>query len=87
MDKNKCKVTVEIFGEAYTLKGDMEAETVRKIAATVDQRMRQLARSNSRLSVAKVAVLTALNLADDLMRAQDEVNRLRRELALLREKR
>ena len=33
------------------------------------------------------AVLTALNLADDLMRAQDEVNRLRRELALLREKR
>ena len=33
------------------------------------------------------AVLTALNLADDLMRAQDEVNRLRRELALLRERR
>ena len=41
----------------------------------------------NRVAAYTAAVLTALNLADDLMRAQDEVNRLRRELALLREKR
>jgi cell division protein ZapA len=76
MDKNKCKVTVEIFGEAYTLKGDMEAETVRKIAATVDQRLRQLARSNPRLSVAKVAVLTALNLAEEFGKLEQDYQEL-----------
>ena len=76
MDKNKCKVTVEIFFFFYTLKGDMEAETVRKIAATVDQRMRQRARSNPRLSVAKVAVLTALNLAEEFGKLEQDYQEL-----------
>ena len=35
---------------------------------------------SGRIPANTAAVLTALNLADDLMRAQDEVNRLRREL-------
>ena len=57
-----------------------------RVAAYVDRQMTETMRSG-RIPANTAAVLTALNLADDLMRAQDEVNRLRRELALLREKR
>lgn len=76
MDSKKCKVTVEIFGEAYTLKGDVEEEEVRRIAALVDQRMRQLARGNARLSAAKIAVLAALNLAEEQRKLEKDYQEL-----------
>ncbi len=76
MSENQCKVTVEIFGETYALKGDIEPERVREIAAIVDERMKKIAKSNSRLSPAKVAVLAALNLADDLLRLEQDYNQV-----------
>ena len=59
------KVTVEIFGEKYALKGDLKAEKVLKLAAIVDKKMRTVAKGNSNLSPVKVAVLVALNIADE----------------------
>lgn len=76
MSENKCKVTVEIFGETYALKGDGESERVKRVAAMLDQRMKLIARANSRLSPAKIAVLAALNIADDFLRLEQDYQQL-----------
>ncbi|MEN6414458.1 MAG: cell division protein ZapA [Veillonellales bacterium] len=76
MDEKICKITVEIFGESYALKGDLEAERVKRIAALVDERMKQVAKTDSRLSPSKVAVLAALNLADDFLRLEQDYQQL-----------
>lgn len=64
-------VTVKIFGSEYTLKGVAEPEYVIKIASFVDDRMNEVARSSSVASTTKVAILAAVNIADELFRSQD----------------
>lgn len=76
MDDKKYKVTVEIYGESYALKGDIETERVRALAALVDKRMKMIAKTNARLSPTKVAVLAALNIADDYLRLENDYNHL-----------
>jgi len=72
MKKEKHKVTVEIFGETYNLKGDLEPEKVLKLAEIIDRRMRKIAQSNSRLTPAKVAVLAALHVADEYLKLEQD---------------
>lgn len=63
-------VTVSIFGKEYMLRGAAEAEYVRDVAAFVDQRMNEVARGTSVASTARVAILAAVNIADELFREQ-----------------
>ena len=52
---------------------------VRRVAAYVDRKIGELTLA-TRLPAADAAVLTAITLADDAFKAQDENTRLRREL-------
>lgn len=63
-------VTVTIFGREYTLKGEADPEYVRRIAAFVDERMGEVARGGAVGSTDKVAILAAVNIADELFREQ-----------------
>ena len=76
MKKDKHRVTVEIFGEVYNLKGDLEPEKVKKLADFLDQRMRRIAQANSRLSAGKIAVLAALNIADEYLRLEADYRQM-----------
>lgn len=76
MDEIKHKVTVEIFGEHYSLKSDKEAQRVKEIAALVDSRMKTISKANSRLSPVKVAVLVALNIAEEYLRLEEDYKHL-----------
>lgn len=76
MNKDKHKVTVEIFGEIYNLKGDLEPEKVKKLAGFLDLRMRRIAQANSRLSADKIAVLAALNIADEYLRLEQDYRQM-----------
>ncbi len=58
------RIKVEIFGHTYTLRGPSEPEHLQRIAAFVDQKMRDIYEKNSQLDLQTLAVLTALNLAD-----------------------
>lgn len=64
-------VTVKIFGSEYTLKGTADPEYVLKVAAFVNDRMNEVARGSSVASTAKVAILAAVNIADELFRSQE----------------
>lgn len=74
------RVAVSIFGEEYVVKGSSNREQILVVAAYVDQRMRQIAERSPRLSFGKVAVLTALNLADELLKLQNDYDNLLRLL-------
>jgi len=73
---NTNKVTVEIFNQEYIVKGSENAEYIEMLAAYVDRRMRMIEQRNHSLSIAKVAVLTALNLADELNKLQEDYDEL-----------
>lgn len=73
---NKNKVTVEIFGETYALKGDMDTEHVKRLARMLDEEMREIAKGNNRLPTAKIAVLAALNLADEYLKLEVDYRQL-----------
>ena len=74
--KNINKVTVEILNQEYIVKGSENAEYIEMLAAYVDRRMRMIEQRNHSLSVTKVAVLTALNLADELNKLQEDYDEL-----------
>jgi cell division protein ZapA len=60
-------VRVNIFNQSYSLRSASgDGEHVERVARLVDERMRAVASGLAVHDVAKVAVLTALNLADEL---------------------
>jgi Uncharacterized protein conserved in bacteria len=74
MDKNK--VTVEIFGDTYALKGDMDAARVKCLAQMVDEQMRQLAKGSQHLPPTRLAVLAAMNTCDAYLKLQKDYQEL-----------
>ena len=61
-------VTVEIYDQTYHLSGQ-DAAHVRDLAARVDAKMRAVAAQGRTVDSLRVAVLAALNLADELSQA------------------
>jgi cell division protein ZapA len=58
------------------VKGDEEPDYIEMLASYVDRRMRMVQQRNVNLSTSKVAVLTALNLADELNKLQEDYDEL-----------
>lgn len=61
-------VTVTIFGHEYTLRGEADSGYVEKVADFVDHKMCEIAENSTVASTAKVAILAAINIADELFR-------------------
>ncbi|HVT02556.1 MAG TPA: cell division protein ZapA [Thermoanaerobaculia bacterium] len=64
-------ISVEIFGQTYNVRGEGDPAYLTELARLVDSRMHEIA---SQLSTAvepmKIAVLAALNIADELARSR-----------------
>ncbi len=76
---DKQKTTVRVAGKEYTLVSADSPEYISRVANYVDRRITETAFA-TRMNKESVAVLVSLNMADELMKAQDENARLRREL-------
>ena len=66
-------VRVEIFDQAYNLRGS-DPEYISKLAEYVDAKMRAVAEQTHTVDTVRLAVLAALNIADEyhlLKRTQD----------------
>ena len=72
MAHEPVKITVEIFGEKHVVRGEGTAAYIQGLAHEVDKKMRLIAQRLPRLSVHQTAVLTALNLADELAKLREE---------------
>ena len=66
-------VHVDIFGQTYTVRAGTDAGYVEKLAAYVDSQMTEVSRSAGAVDSVRVAVLAALNIADECfqLRAQE----------------
>jgi cell division protein ZapA (FtsZ GTPase activity inhibitor) len=60
------RVEVEIFNKAYVLRSAGGGARILEAARIVDERMRQISSQITTHDVVKIAVLTALNLADEM---------------------
>jgi cell division protein ZapA len=63
-------ITVEIYDQTYRLNGN-DKEYLERLAATVDAKMRAVASHGRTVDSLRVAVLAALNLADELARLEE----------------
>lgn len=69
MDQGEA-VDIEIFGRVYHVKGRDNREYLQDLARLVDRTMREIADQVSTVDTARIAILAALNLADQLSRCQ-----------------
>jgi cell division protein ZapA len=76
----KNRLTVEIYGQQYRLSGKASINHMRMIAGFVNDKMTEIAKMNPRLDTAKIAVLSAVNIADDYARLRLEYEELLRLL-------
>jgi cell division protein ZapA len=63
-DVNNASVRVEIFDQAYNLRGS-DPEYILKLAEYVDGKMRAVAEQTNTIDTVRLAVLAALNIADE----------------------
>jgi cell division protein ZapA len=65
-------VEVEIYGQTFRIAtDDAVPDYVQRLAVYVDERMRAIALTTKNMSLNRMAILTALNIADDLFKLQD----------------
>ena len=65
------RVKAHIYGEDYTIVGESDAEYIEKISTYVDARMKDLAKQNPKYSKTSLAILTAVNIADELHQGRE----------------
>lgn len=68
MDAKYDTTTVEIFGQAYNVRGDGDPDYLTELARYVDARMREVAAEVATVDPMKIAILAALNIADEFSR-------------------
>jgi cell division protein ZapA len=65
-------VTVEIHGQLYPIRSGLDPAYVAKLASYVDEKMELAARETTAGETLKLAVLAALNIADECFRLRDD---------------
>jgi len=66
------RVKVEIYGQSYTLSGDVDEDYVQKLARYVDEKMRAVSEATQTVDSVRVAVLAAMAIADELHTRQQD---------------
>jgi cell division protein ZapA len=72
MDSNENTTIVEIFGQAYNVRGEGDPDYLMELARFVDSRMRDVAAQVVTIDPLKIAILAALNIADEFSRYQKQ---------------
>ncbi|SRR5579871_1694547 len=74
-------IPVEIHGQRYPIRSGLDPEYVARLAHYVDEKMRVASDSTPTGDSLRLAVLTALNIADELFRCRDATHARTGELA------
>ncbi|TDY51077.1 cell division protein ZapA [Alicyclobacillus sacchari] len=75
-NKSVNRVKVVIHGIEYTLRGTTSEQHIQEVARMVDRCMAEIAATASYMDERRVAVLAALNLAEQLHQLQREYREL-----------
>ncbi len=69
-------VSVKIYDREYAFRTTGDPERLQALCASLDMRMRELAKSTGSVDTLKLAILVALSLEDDLKKIREELKRL-----------
>jgi len=67
----KKALDVEILGQKFTISSEAEEGYMLKVAGYVDGKMQELMQASKPVAKSNVAMLAALNIADELHRLKD----------------
>jgi cell division protein ZapA (FtsZ GTPase activity inhibitor) len=73
-------VTVRIAGDEHVLRSSAEPEYTRRCANFLDERIRDVRRHSGLSETHRAVILAALSITDRYFQAQDELDRLRKEV-------
>ena len=71
-------IDIEIYGQKYRIrvKGDEDEKYIGHLTSYVDQKMHEVAVKSKSADTTKIAVLAALNIADELFLSQKRLDQL-----------
>lgn len=76
-------VTIKINGNEYNLKGDEKEEYLHMVGSYVDKKIKNIMSKNEKLSTSSAAILTAINLGDDMFKSHKLCTELSNKTKLL----
>jgi len=76
MQRGNLSTQIEIFDQSYNIKGALDDDYVEELAAYVDQKMRGIYNNSRTVDNLKVAVMAALNIADELFQERNQARRV-----------
>jgi cell division protein ZapA len=65
-------VEIKVFGQTYTVKTDAEEDHIQEVARYVNEKLDEVLKKTRSVSTLNVAILTALNIADDLLKEKNK---------------
>jgi cell division protein ZapA len=71
------RVRVKIYGQEHIIAGDKTREQIERIAEYVDERMKQVSNGLPSGSIADLAALAAVNIADELFSQEERMSEFR----------
>lgn len=74
-------MTVNIYGEQYKIVADERTSHVNTVASIVDDKMREIKNNNPSLDTKRLAVLAAVNIVSDYLKAQEQLDHLQQNQA------
>jgi cell division protein ZapA len=74
-------IKVEIYDQSYLMKGDLDTEYVRGLAKMVDAKMRSIATRTRTVDTLRVAVLAAMNMADECQQLRSKMAQVEQKVA------
>ena len=76
---NKTRTMVKIGGKEYVMAGFESEEYIHRVAIYVDRKMAELKSQYVNLNPQTLSVLTGINIADDLLKLQDQFDALSKD--------
>ena len=68
MAKTGDGIRVDIYDQQYTIRGDLDQEYIQELVKYLDGKMRTIAERTRTVDSLRVAILAALNIADEYQR-------------------
>ena len=81
MQKGNGVTRVEICDRIYPVAGAIDRDYLERLSAYVDGKMREIQESSRTVDTVKVAVMAALNIADELFQLRDQAERAEAAIA------
>jgi len=78
--KEERVVEIKVFGQTFSVKTENDEDHIQAVAQYVNEKIDEIQSKTRSVSTVNVAILTALNIADDLLKERAQRKALLREV-------